>query len=129
MEQRRAFPNHSHPLPNVQGGEQDSGHSRNHGPAESSGFVALLRRPYRNEHGQAAGKQNQRHHGNIDDAMKRSWPIGGAVAYKSVGDETAGKGGRVCDDEQPHRHLFCGNRECGRGHYLRRAGSRHLPVN
>src|ERR1035437_10169034 len=92
MEKSRPFPNHSDPLTNVQDGEQDPGHSRNHGPAESSGFVALLRRPYSNEHGQAAGEENERHQRYVGNAMKRSWPIGGAVAYKSVGDATAGKG-------------------------------------
>ena len=85
--------------------------------------------PHSNQHGQAAGQEDERHHRNVGDAFERSRPVGCAVANEPVSDETAGEGRAVCDDEQPHRHLFCGNRECGRSHDFRRPGPRHLRVN
>ena len=91
----------------------------NHGPAERFGLVARFGRAHADEHGQAAGQQDERHHRDIGDAVKRPWPIGSGVADKSVGDKTSGKSGGVGDDEQPHRHFFGGNRECWCGHYRR----------
>ena len=74
VEQRCAFGDHAHPFANVENGEKDSENGGDHGPAESFGFVALLGRAHSDEHGQAAGEQDERHQGDVGDAVKRPRP-------------------------------------------------------
>ena len=103
MEQSCALADHSHPFLKVQGGEHDSGQRRDQSPAEGLGLVAGLGRAHANQHGQAAGEQNQRHDRDVADAVERPGP-GSGIANKSVGDQASGKGGSIIYMGSVHSH-------------------------
>ena len=67
--------------------------ARNHGPAESSAFVAAFALSDAEQHGQTAGDQDERHDRDIGNAVKRSGPIRSRVAYETVGHQAGGKRG------------------------------------
>ena len=82
----------------------------------SCGLVALLGGAHATKHGQAAGEQDEGHDRNVGDAMEWPGPVRGCIAEKSVSNQTTGESGGVSDDEKPHRHFFCRDRESWRGH-------------